>query len=161
MIRVAQVGDLEQINEIYNQAVLSKFETADLECCELKDRLKWFNEHGAQCPVFVAEVDEVIVGWASLSAYRKGRKALRFTAEISYYVHKVYKGEGYGDRLMTYSIEMARNLGFKTLIAIVLDRNIPSISLLRKHNFNEWGHLPAIADFEGDECGHYYYGLRL
>ena len=41
-IRIADIADLEKMTEIYNQAVLSKFETADTVEFESKDRLDWF-----------------------------------------------------------------------------------------------------------------------
>ena len=45
-IRIADIADLEKITEIYNQAVSSKFQTADMIEFESKDRLDWFYSHG-------------------------------------------------------------------------------------------------------------------
>jgi len=162
MIRLAHQDDLEAILEIYNQAVRAQFETADTKEVEIKDRLQWFRDHMVNTyPIFVNEQNQQITGWVSLSPYRKGRKALRFTAEISYYVHNKYKRQGIGSKLIQHAIQKARILKFKNLFAIVLDENKPSIHVLKKLGFQQWGHMPNIADFDGVECGHVYYGLRL
>jgi len=162
MIRLAQATDLEAIVEIYNQAVRAQFETADTEEVEMTDRLQWFRDHTPNTyPVFVYEQNQQVSGWVSLSPYRQGRKALQFTAEISYYVHNQYKRQGIGSKLIQHAIQEARTLQFKNLFAIILDKNKLSIHVLRKLGFQQWGHMPRIADFDGVECGHVYYGLRL
>jgi len=162
MIRLAQGTDLKAIVEIYNQAVRAQFETADTEEVEITDRLQWFRDHTPNTyPIFVYEQNQQVTGWVSLSPYRKGRMALRFTAEKSYYVHNTYKRQGIGSKLIQHAIQEARTLRFKNLFAIILDKNKLSIHVLRKLGFQQWGHMPGIADFDGVECGHVYYGLRL
>ncbi len=52
-------------------------------------------------------------------------------------------------------------LQIKTLFAILLEDNCASISLLEKFGFEAWGFMPKVADFDGREVGHLYYGLRL
>lgn len=162
MIRRANILDLNAINDIYNQAVAAEFETADMEPTVAGDRNAWFNpQYEKIFPVFVYEEDGKVVAWLSFKPYRPGRKALRFTAEISYYVHKDFKKLGLGSGLIKFALEEAKTLKFKSLIAVVLDRNELSIHLLKKFNFSPWGNLPAIADFDGVECGHLYYGIRV
>ena len=161
-IRIADITDLERITEIYNQAVSSKFETADTVEFESKYRLDWFYGHPQSTyPIFVYELNGAVVGWISISSYRCGRKALRYTAEISYYVHSDFKRRGIGSKLVEYVINQSKMLNFKTLFAIILDKNIASINLLKKFGFAEWGHLPDIADFDGEVCGHVYYGRKI
>jgi len=100
-IRIAKESDLQAIVEIYNQAVKSKFETADIEEIELKNKHEWFYNHNPDSyPILVYEKNKTVVGWISISPYREGRKALRFTVEISYYVHKEYKRQGIGSDLI-------------------------------------------------------------
>ena len=161
-IRIARQADLVQIAEIYNQAVALKSATADLEPIEPGDRVQWLEEHVPEkYPIYVAEVDEKIVGWCSLSPYRRGRMALRYTAEISYYIHEGYRRKGIGSALVEYAIARCEKLGIKTLFALLLDVNVASVGLLEKFGFTKWGHMPNIADFDGRECGHLIYGLRV
>ena len=97
----------------------------------------------------------------SFSPYRKSRKALQSTAEISYYVHNKHHSKGIGTGLMKYALMKAGELGFKTLIAILLEPNTASIKLLKKFGFELWGDVPNVAEIDGGEYNHQYYGLRL
>ncbi len=155
-------ADLPAINEIYNQAVALKFSTAHTEPISMKERHEWFREHDTNnYPVFVWQESEQVIGWLSLSPYRKGRAALQSTAEISYYVHNKHHHRGIGTGLMKYTLTKAPLLGFKTLIAILLEPNTASIVLLKKFGFELWGNVPRVAEIEGGEYNHQYYGLRI
>jgi len=68
---------------------------------------------------------------------------------------------GVASKLVGHAIRECSRLGIKTLIAILLDINVPSVRLLEKFGFQKWGHMPNVADFDGKECSHLYYGLRL
>lgn len=161
-IRKAEATDLEAINEIYNQAVKTRTSTADLEPVSMNRRIKWFNDHDPEkYPIFVYEEDNRIVGWISLSPYRPGRKAMRYTAEVSYYVHDDYKRRGIGSELLEYVMKKCPSYEIKNIFTIILDINTPSIGLMKKFGFEEWAHLPNIADFDGEECGQVYYGRRV
>ena len=160
--RIAETTDLPVIVEIYNQAVALKKATAELTPVSVESRKEWLADHtAAQYPVFVAETGGRVVGWCSLSPYRPGRLALRYTAEISYYIHEDFRRIGIGSQLVAYVMEEGRTRGIKTLVAILLDTNEGSIRLLEKLGFRKWGELPRVADFDGNECGHLYYGLRV
>jgi phosphinothricin acetyltransferase len=161
-IRIGRPGDLPAIVEIYNQAIALRGATADLDPVTIESRAGWFADHDpAGHPIFVAETDRRVAGWCSLSPYRPGRGALRRTAEISYYVHEDFRRMGIASRLIAHAIEDCPRLGVKTLFAILLDVNIASAKLLEKAGFERWGHMPGVADFDGAECGHLYYGRRV
>ena len=89
------------------------------------------------------------------------REALKATAEISYYVHADHRGTGIGTALIQHAMDQCPHLGIKTLFAILLDINQASVRILDKLGFEQWGHLPRVANFDGQECGHLYYGRRL
>jgi L-amino acid N-acyltransferase YncA len=161
-IRIAAASDLPAITEIYNQAVTLGSATADISPVSTESRETWLREHAPdQHPVFVAESENRVLGWCSLSPYRPGRMALRHTAEISYYIDERFRGKGVGSFLITCAIGRCAKLGIKTIFAIILDINRGSTRILEKFGFEQWGYLPGVADFEGRECGHLYYGLRV
>jgi len=161
-IRVAQFSDLPGIVEIYNQAVAQKGATADLTPVKVEDRREWFEEHGSDTyPVWIAMTGETMMGWCSLSPYRPGRMALRYTAEISYYIHRDHRGKGVCTALMKHAISQCKTLDIKTIFALLLDINIASIKILEKFGFSRWGHMPDIAEFDGNQCGHLIYGFRV
>jgi len=154
--------DLANIVKIYNQAVDEKFATADTEYITIESRKEWFTRHSSVTyPIYVAEENNEIIGWCSLSPHRLGRKALRTVAEISYYIHKDHRRKGIANSLIAHTIEKAKQLGFKNLITILLDLNKPSIYLLEKFGFEKWGHLPDIAEIDGIICGQFVYGKKL
>lgn len=161
-IRVAEEKDLAAINEIYNQAVRHRFSTAHLLPVTLEERRSWYLQHDpSKFPVFVTEAQGRIAGWISLGPYRSERQALAHVAEVSYYVHKDMQGKSMGSQLLKYVIEKASVYGFSVLIAILLDKNLASIELLKKFNFRLWGRMPGIARIEKEIADHLYYGLKL
>jgi phosphinothricin acetyltransferase len=161
-IRTANENDFVDIVKIYNHAVNEKFATADTDYVTVESRKEWFAQHSPETyPIYVAEQDEEMIGWCSLSPHRPGRKALRKVAEISYYIHKDHRRKGAANSLITYTIESAKILGFKNLISILLDLNGPSIHILEKFNFEKWGHLPNVAEIDGVICGQYIYGRKI
>ncbi len=87
--------------------------------------------------------------------------AFRYTAEVSYYVAEEAHRRGIGSALLLRAVDMARSLGMRNLVAILLETNLASRKLLERAGFVQWGFLPNVADIDGEECGHYYYGLRV
>jgi phosphinothricin acetyltransferase len=84
-----------------------------------------------------------------------GRAALRFTAEISYYIATTRQRQGVGTALLEHALAACPALGIRHLFAIVLESNEASLKLLRKMGFEQWGYLPGVADFDGREVGHH------
>jgi L-amino acid N-acyltransferase YncA len=161
MIRIAELADLPSITAIYNEAVASRC-SGDLSPVTVDSRMLWFSEHiPERYPIFVACEGHEISGWCSLSPYRKGREALRYTAEISYYVASAHRRKGVALSLINYARAQVSALSLKTLFAIVLENNAPSRRLLERTGFTTWGFLPGVADFGDFECGQYYYGLKI
>ena len=161
-IRTAQRKDLEAIVEIYNQAIAVGRKTADITPVTVEDRVDWFESHTPnKYPILVAEIDTRIAGYLTISAYRPGRMALRYTAEVSYFVHDGYHRRGIASSLLQHAIDMCPSLQIKTLFAILIDSNDASIRLLEKYGFEKWGYMPRVAEFDGTEFGHVYYGLRI
>lgn len=162
LIRLAQIDDLPAIVDVYNQSIPSRQSTGDTEPLRVVDRVSWFREHRPQKhPIFVAEVDGQVAGWCSLSAYRPGRAALRFTAEISYYIAPAHHRQGIGTALLKHALAACPALQFRHLFAIVLENNEASLRLLEKMGFEKWGYLPRVANFDGKEIGHVYYGRHV
>ncbi|RUT79516.1 GNAT family N-acetyltransferase [Ancylomarina longa] len=161
-IRPATISDLPAINEIYNQAVRKKYCTADLDEISMAERQRWFDSHDSNhYPVFVVEENNAVIGWLCYSAYRPGRRALKSSAEVSYYLHQDHLRKGIGSRLMEFALANASPYHFKNLFAILLERNTASIRLLEKFGFERWATLPNIANIDGEWCSHVYYGREI
>ena len=162
MIRLAHNGDLERITEIYNQAIDARFQTGFIEPLVAIDRVGWFEQHTpGKYPLFVFEIDNQVVGWLSISPYRQGRGALRYSVEVSYFLHNHFTHRGIGSQLLAHSIDACKSMRYKSMIAIIIDKNKASIGLMEKFGFEKWAHLPGVIEFDGVECDHVYYGLKL
>jgi phosphinothricin acetyltransferase len=161
-LRIALKSDWQTIIDIYNQAVLELGKTADTEPQSVKGRFSWLEQHlNPKYPILLAETNTEITGWCSLSPHRPGRKALEKTAEISYYIDRDYRKKGIAKLLINSIIEKAEEREIKNLFAILLDINTPSINLLEKMGFEKWGHLPKVAEVDGQICGQFIYGKHI
>jgi len=161
-IRLASIEDLPNIVDIYNQAIAEKKATADLEPFSVEQRVDWFNKFDdSHYPIYVATINDEVVGYATLSPYRNGREALQKVAEISFYITYNSIGKGIGSALVQHIIDDCKRVNKETLLAILLDVNTASIKLLQKFNFKEWGNLPLKSNFDGNSYGHLIYGLNI
>jgi phosphinothricin acetyltransferase len=127
-IRKAALEDLDDIREIYNEAILTTTATFDTEPKTIDERLKWFQSHDARHPILVAMVEGKLAGWSSLSPW-SDRPAYKETAETSFYVKSEFRGRGIGRQLKEAIITEARHLGFHSLLARVAQGSEESLHL--------------------------------
>ena len=152
--RKAQEKDLPGITDIYNDVIKEGGFTADLDFVSIVDRKQWFADHRSEpYDIYVLEVDKNLIGYFYFSPWRKGRTALNGVAELSFFVHAGYRGRGLGNMILEHAIGMGRKKGFTHLLAILLDINVRSRSLLEKWGFKIVGELPEIAQFHHSASG--------
>ncbi len=106
-------------------------------------------QHGAQSR-FVAECDGVVIGWCSLSPYRPRSAATSTSAT---------EREG-SVPFVTHIIAQCLQLWIKTLFRFFSTSTSPACISSRSSAFTSGG-IRRVADFDGAECGHVYYGLRV
>lgn len=161
-VRLATIEDLSAIVDIYNQAIRSRSATGDMKEYLVEERVSWFKRFDPEnYPIYVAELNNKVVGYATISPYRQGREAMKQIAEISFFVDYLSHGKGIGTGLITHVISDSKRINKNTLVAMLLDINTKSINLLKKFKFVEWGYLPGIINLDGAICGHMIYGLKL
>ena len=141
--RRARPEDLDAITEIYNEAILTTVATFDVEPKTIDEQRSWFNSHGPKHPIVVAELDGVVVGWASLSEWSQ-RCAYADTAEISLYVKEEFRGRGVGMRLMTDVMREGERVGLHTVVARIVDDNAVSIHIHESAGFEHIGVMKEV-----------------
>jgi len=127
-IRLATSKDAPAIRAIYNHEVENSTTTFDLVGRTLPEQRDWLNERSGALGVLVAEIDGVVVAFASLSPYRT-RPAYRTTVEDSIYVSGAARGSGVGKALLHALIELADQRGFHTIIAHIAGGSDASVAL--------------------------------
>jgi L-amino acid N-acyltransferase YncA len=161
IIRHATETDLPAIVAIYNAAIPSRMATADLEAISVESRVAWFKARSPlKRPLWIIEVEGVIAGWLSFQSFY-GRPAYHRTAEISIYIAPNYHRRGLGRQLLELAIHQSPSLGLKTLVSFIFAHNQPSLKLFETFGFQNWGHLPKIAELDGVERDLIIMGLRV
>ena len=142
-IESATLEDLPVITEIYNEAVLTTTATFDTEPKSVAKRQPWFEEHGSRYPVLVARIDNVVVGWVSLSCWSP-KTGYAGTVEGSLYVGSAYRGRGIGKRLMAAILAEGQKNGYHTVLARVVEGNETSIGLHEAFGFELVGVMREV-----------------
>lgn len=127
-IREAELDDLPRLLEIYNFSVKTSAATFDLEEQTLEQRTEWFSHYGGKYPLIVAIIDDVVVGYCSLSRFRS-KPAYEKSVESSVYIDESFHGQGIGKRLMHEILHRAREIGYHTVIAGITGGNEASVKL--------------------------------
>jgi phosphinothricin acetyltransferase len=145
MIRKATINDLEQLKNIYNDAILHTVATFDTEVKDDANRLQWFRDHETEpYVIFVEEREGEVCGYCSLSQYRD-RKAFDRTVEISLYIDEKYRGQGIGKKLMAHTLDFAsKHPDITTVISLVTGENATSIHLHDLFGFEYCGQLRKV-----------------
>ncbi len=128
-IRRAQPGDLEQITEIYADAVAHGTASYELEPPTRAEMERRYSDLArAGYPYLVAEHATRLAGYAYAGPFRP-RPAYRFIVEDSVYVAPWAKGKGIGTMLLQGLVENAAALGFRQMIAVIGDGSPESASV--------------------------------
>lgn len=142
-IRRAELGDLEAITAIYNEAIETLTATFDTEPKDLKERRAWMEQHDERHPVLVACMNGTVVAWSSLSRWSE-RQAYVDTVETTTYVRTGYRGHGIGRSLKEAVLQTAKSLGFHTVIARVAEESLASLHLNESMGFRRVGTLKQV-----------------
>lgn len=144
-IRKAKIEDLQELLDIYNYEVENGIATFDIHPKTLEERKVWFYEHNIENhPLIVAEEDNHVVGYASLSSYRE-KEAYKSTVELSVYVAPLYRKNGVATTLMGAIIQMAKeDESIHVVISVITGENEASIKLHEKYGFTFCGTIHEV-----------------
>jgi L-amino acid N-acyltransferase YncA len=133
-IRRANEGDVPAITRIYNEGIVDRIATLEIEERTEEERLAWLTNRDERHPVLVAERDGVVAGWAALNVYN-ARHAYRFVSDFSIYIGREARGAGIGKALLARLIEEARTAGFHKLVSAAFPFNKSGMRLYEKAGF--------------------------
>jgi len=136
-VRHARGDDADAISLIYNEGIADRA-TLETEPRTPQERRSWLAARDARHPVVVVEGDGVVIGWASLNAF-KARDAYRHVADISVYVARAARGKGAGTALLERLVALGREIGFHKLVLAGFPTNAASVALYSRLGFREVG----------------------
>ena len=130
---------------IYNYEVINGVATLDLEPRTLEEWHEWYNAHSDEHhPILVGTIDDVVVGYASLSPYRL-KDAFKSTVELSIYIHQDYRGQGVATQLMERILEMAKeDTMLHNVVSVITAGNEESTKLHNRFGFTYCGLTPEV-----------------
>ena len=127
-IRAAVEADAEPIRQIYNHEVHHSTATFDLVPRSRQDQRSWLASRSGAFSVLVAEWEDEVVGFASVSPYKE-RAAYRTTVEDSVYVRRDRHGLGIGRSLLLAVLDAAEASGFHAVMARIEAGGVASRAL--------------------------------
>ena len=138
-------NDISACLAIYNYEVINGVATLDLEPRTLEEWHEWYNAHSDEHhPIIVGTVNDVVVGYASLSPYRL-KDAFKSTVELSIYIHQDYRGQGVATQLMERILEMAKeDTMLHNVVSVITAGNEESTKLHNRFGFTYCGLTPEV-----------------
>jgi len=145
IIRSIAKDDVFACLSIYNYEVEHGVATLDLEARTLEEWHEWYNAHSDEHhPIIVGNINDVVVGYASLSPYRL-KDAFKSTVELSIYIHQDYRGQGVATRLMERILEMAKeDTMIHNIVSVITAGNEESTKLHNRFGFTYCGLTPEV-----------------
>ena len=123
IVRAAQREDIPAITAIYRPAVLHGTASFELEPPTEDEMARRYEAiTGGGFPYIVAEVDDTVVGYGYVNAFRP-RPAYRFSIENSVYIAPEQQGKGIGRILLDALIWISAAHGYRQMVAIIGDSN--------------------------------------
>jgi phosphinothricin acetyltransferase len=143
-IRNATENDLQATLDIYNEIIANSTAIFQYEPQTIEMRKAWFAEKKEKnYPVFVAEENNVIVGFSTFGQFRNWQ-AYQYSVENSVYVRADFRGRGIGKLLLQPLIEVAKEMKLHTIIAGIVADNEASLVLHKQFGFVEVAHFKEV-----------------
>jgi L-amino acid N-acyltransferase len=145
LIRKAEQKDLPELLGLYNYEVVNSVANLDLNPRSLEEWQVWFDHHNVENhPLYVADLDGCVVGYASLSSYRE-KEAFRSTVELSIYVSHDHRKLGIATALMEFILDEAKQDDLThTVVSVITAGNEASCKLHEKFGFAFCGTIKEV-----------------
>ena len=145
MIRAVESYDVDDITDIYNHYIthtIITFEEEPITVAEMQTRITTVTGKGF--PWLVCENEQgKVIGYAYASSWRE-RYAYRFSVEVTVYLAKSAKGNGYGYQLYRALFEVLKARKITTVIGGITLPNSASIALHEKLGMKKVAHFEKV-----------------
>ena len=129
LVREARLRDVSSIMRILNDDMLNGENTLDTRVWTKTQGVMWFMRHDSETyPIYVAESDGKVVGYAAVNPYRSALGFERI-AENSIDVDATFRRRGVATQLVSRVLDEARKRGYRIMMATVISTNTPSLRL--------------------------------
>lgn len=161
MIRYATKEDLKAMTQIYNDAIKNSSATYDIDPQSVKQRRQWYESHQENNPILVYEIDDKLVGYATLSPFGSDDGYL-YSVNLSIYLDWNNRGEGYGSDLMRAIIDIAKKRqDVHTIVSEITSTNEASIAIHERFGFEFRGIVYEVGYKFGKFHDMCYYQLMV
>lgn len=143
MIRNFQIGDIQQLTEIYNYYVLNTIVTFDHIPYSTDEYLKKIIRIAAEFPCIVYEEKNEIIGFAYGSKWR-AKPSYNNTVESTVYLNHTSKRKQIGTKLYTELLKRLKKQKYHVVIGGISLPNDPSIKFHEKFGFKKVGHFKEV-----------------
>ena len=117
-IRIAKVEDAEKLLEIYSYYVLNTALTFEYVVPTIEEFRKRIKNTLEVYPYLVAEINDVVVGYAYASRFHE-RAAYAWNAEMTIYLDKEFRSQGIGTKLYNKLESLLKKQGIVKTISLI------------------------------------------
>ncbi len=142
-LRFVKDQDAQSLLEIYAPIVLNtsiSFETEVPTPEAFKVRIE---QYSTAAPWLVAEIDNLVVGYAYATAHRS-RGAYRWSQETTVYVHPDFRKMGVARALYSKLLELLKHMGYTKALGVITIPNEASIGFHQRLGFQHIGEMKNI-----------------
>jgi phosphinothricin acetyltransferase len=143
-IRKFKKQEWTSVSKIYAEGIATGIATFETEVPSFN---VWNEKFIKKCRL-VAEVNNQVIGFAVLSQVSK-REVYKGVAEVTVYIAKTQRGNGFGKQLLLALIDASEKEGFWTLQAGIFSANKTSIQLHKNCGFRIVGVREKIGKRDG------------
>jgi L-amino acid N-acyltransferase len=128
------------ILDILNEAIVNSTALYDYTPRTIQNMEQWFDnkEKGSYPVIGLFNENGILVGFGSYGAFRAW-PAYKYTVEHSLYIHKDFRGNGFGRIILSEIISQAGKQNYHNLIAGIDSTNQISITLHKSLGFEYCG----------------------
>lgn len=145
MVRHATTADLDRINTIYNQYIVDRHTSFDLEPWSPAKRRHWFERYHTvgRYQVLVATADDSVLGFAASSPFRD-KAGYDTSVETTIVLDEQHLGQGIGGELLPALVGQLAQEDVHRAYALIALPNDASVALHAQCGYREVGVLDEV-----------------